>query len=481
MNAPKQTARLAVVFAIGLIFVVRFAVSAWFDPHRDGDIAWQQWLGLQVLQTGHLPHALGAEAFAAPGAPWVPQEWAISVLVALTLGKPSFILLAAFTTIAAAAVLFFTGLGSKRLGASTVPAAIAVICVAFSMLESYGIRAQVFGWALLAAMMYLLRCVPGRGKWWIVALVALWANLHASALLAPALLGLWAAGVAIQERAWNAKVRDYVLLAAASGAAVFATPLGYRLPLYAFELLHSPIRSAINEWQPSSLHEISFTLGALVLIAGACVLGFERSRRWPEAFVFAAVTWLAVSAVRNVPVCAIVIAPAVAARLSAYLPERARANALFAERPVLALLFCGTLLASMLSATALAFSPEFRKGNLPLAAITRLASMPGTHRLYCEDFAWCSLALQYPNLQEFIDGRCDPFPLPVWKDYVAIFHAKGNWREVIGRRRIDAILVDKKRALARALPLWQGWSLVYADSDYRLFVHGGARSTAYKQ
>lgn len=481
MIARKPAARLAVVFAIAAIFVVRFAVASWFDPHRDGDIAWQQWLGLQILQSGHLPNALGPEAFAAPGAPWVPQEWALSILVALTLGKPWFALLAALMTIAAAAVLFLTGFAAKQLGASTVPTAIAVICVAFSMLESYGIRAQVFGWALLAAMMYLLRCVPGRGKWWIVALVALWANLHASALVAPVLLALWAAGTAIQERGWNAKVREYALLAAASGASVFATPLGYRLPLYALELLHSPIRSAINEWQPSSLHEISFTLGALVLILATCVLGFERSRRWPEAFVFAAVTWLAITAVRNVPVCAIVIAPAVAARLSRLVPERARINALFAERPVLVLLFCGTFLASLLSGTALALSPEFRHGNLPQAAITRLASMPGTHRLYCEDFAWCSLALQHPNLAEFIDGRCDPFPIAVWKDYVTIFHAKADWREVVQRRGIDAILVDNKRELARALPLWRGWNLAYADREYRLFVRSGARSTAYKQ
>lgn len=472
---------LRVAFALAAVFISRFAVAAWFDPRRDGDIAWQQWLGLHILQSGRLPAALGPEAFAARGAAWIPQEWALSVLIALTLGKPAFIGLVALTTIAAVAVLFFTAIAAKRLGASTATAALAVVCVAFSMLESYGIRAQVFGWALLAAMMYTLRCVPGRGKWWIVAIVALWSNVHASALLSPVLLALWAAGTAIQERSFNAKVREYALLAAASAGAVFLTPLGYKLPLYTLELLHSPIRTAINEWQPSSLSEISFTAGALVLIVAACIRGFAPSRRWAEMFVFAAVTWLALTAVRNVPVCAIVISPAVAARLAAWLPERARVNTLFTERPVIALLFSGCFLAAILSGAALAGSPQFRQGNLPRTAIERLASMPGTHRLYCEDFAWCSLALAHPNLQEFIDGRCDPFPLSVWNDYITVFHAKTNWRRVVDRRGIDAIVVDKKRTLAHALASWQGWSLVYADDQYRLFVRGDTRSTAYKQ
>lgn len=470
MNNPARRGRLTVAFAIALIFAARFAVAAWFDPGRDADIAWQQWLGLHILQTGSLPSALGTETFTAAGAQWVPQEWALSLAVALTLGTPWFILLVMLTTLAAGAVLLITALAARALGASTVAIAAAVTCVAFSMLESYGIRAQVFGWAILAAVMYVLRCRPGREKWWIVPLVALWANLHASAMLAPVLLALWTAGTALQERGWTARVREYVLLTGASACAVFVTPLGYRLPLYALALLHSPIRAMINEWQPSSLSAVSFTLGALVLIVTGCIVGFERTRRWPEIFVFAAVTWLALTAVRNVPVCAIAIAPAIAARASRYLPERARINAIFSERPVLALLFCGTLLSALFSSVILARSPEFQNGNLPQSAIAKLASIPGVHRLYCEDFAWCSLALRHASMREFIDGRCDPFPVAVWNDYLTVFKARGRWRSVLDRHGVDAVIADKKRALAHALPLWRGWKLAYADDTFQLFV-----------
>lgn len=472
---------MRVALAVAAIFVVRFAVAAWFDPGRDGDIAWQQWLGLHVLQSGSLPAALGPETFTASGAAWVPQEWALSIAVALVLGTPWFALLVGLTTLAAAGVLVLTGLAARRLGASTVCVAAVVTCVAFSMLESYGIRAQVFGWAALAAMMYLLRCARGRSKWWIVPIVALWANLHASAMLAPVLLALWAAGMALEQRSWSKSVREHTLLALAAAAAILATPLTYRLPFYTLELLHSPIRSMINEWQPSNLGAVSFTMGALALIVGGLLGGFERTRRRPEIFVFAAATWLAFSAVRNVPICAIVIAPAVGSRLSAFLPERARVNAIFSERPVRMLLYCGAFVAALLSGAVLARSPEFVRGNLPQTAVATLAAMPGVHRLYCEDFAWCSLALRYRNMREFIDGRCDPFPLAVWRDYLTVFKAKGRWRAVLDERGVDAVLVDRKRSLARALALWHGWRLAYADERFRLFVRSRSRSTAYQQ
>lgn len=457
-------------FAIAMIFLARFAVSAWFDPGRDGDIAWQQWLGLQILHSGHIPLTLGPEAFTAAGAPWVPQEWVLSVLVASMLGTPQFAFLVAFATLAGVATILLTAWSARRLGASTLATAICALCVAFSMVESYGIRAQVFAWALLAATMLILRTCEGRARWWIVPIVALWANLHASALLAPALLALWTVGIAIEQRGWNARVRAYAVLTIASAGAVFLTPLGYRLPLYAIALIQSPIRTAINEWQASNIADFSFMAGALVLVVATFALGVERSRRWPEWLIFAAVTWLAVSAIRNVPVCAIAIAPAVAQRLTLLIPERLRINAIFAERPVTALLYAGTLIAAIVTGVALGSSSEMRVGNLPVRAIATLASVSGTHNLYCEDFAWCSLALAYPNVREFIDGRCDPFPIAVWNDYETIYGAKGSWREALDRRGVDAIVVSNKHALARALDKWHDWRLVYSDESYRLFV-----------
>jgi hypothetical protein len=463
--------------AIIILFCARFATASWFDPRLDADIAWQQWLGLSILHNGHLPAALGPETFTSAGAYWVPQEWALSLAVALTLGTALFPLLAATTVIAGGSVLLFTALAARRLGASSFVTLLCVTCVGYSMVESYGIRAQVFGWASLAAVMFVLRCGRGRAIWWIVPLTALWANLHASAMLSPALLAVWTAGIALEERAWTPRVRRYTVLTIASAAAVCATPLGIHLPLYAAQLFTSPIRHIIQEWQPTDLTASSFVFGAFPLIVAGCIWGIaRRSRdsespyRWREAALFASSTWLVFSALRNIPVCAIVIAPVVAQSVSRVLPEKLRVNQLLRETPMVGVLNGAALAGAIIIALRLSHLPDFYQSKLPYSAIAAVAAVPGSHNLYCEDFAWCGIALQYPNLREFIDGRCDPFPLPVWEQYQAVYLLRPQWRQILQRNGVTAILVGTKRPLARAMTLRKDWRSIYTDARYEVFV-----------
>ncbi len=463
--------------AIIMLFCARFAAASWFDPHRDADIAWQQWLGLYILHNGHLPAVLGPETFTSAGAQWVPQEWAMSLAVAVTVGTAAFPLLAAATMLAGGVVLFFSALAARRLGASSFVTLACVTCVGMSMLESYGIRAQVFGWASLAAVMYVLRCAQGRALWWIVPLTALWANLHASAMLSPALLAAFTIGLAIEERRWTPRLRGYVLLTVASAAAVCATPLGIRLPLYAAQLFVSPIRHIIQEWQPTDLTSDSFMFGAFPLILAACVWGIARRSpesespyKWSEVALFAAATWLVFSALRNIPVCAIIIAPVVAQSVSRILPETLRVNQLLREVPMTVLINATSVVGAVAIVLQLSHIPDFYEGKLPYRAVAAVAAVPGSHNLYCEDFAWCGLALQYANVREFIDGRCDPFPIPVWQQYQAVYLLRPQWREILEKNRVDAILVGSKRPLARAMTLRKDWRTIYLDANYAVFV-----------
>ena len=56
-------------------------------PPGDGDLWWQRWLGDLILRTHHLPSALGPETFTSAGVPWVPQEWLLSIVVALAMDR----------------------------------------------------------------------------------------------------------------------------------------------------------------------------------------------------------------------------------------------------------------------------------------------------------------------------------------------------------------------------------------------------------
>lgn len=461
---------MRLAWAVITLICARFGVVAWFDPLRNGDLPWQQWLGLHIVRTGRIPFTLGPEAFAANGAPWVPQEWALSIAVALAAGPAGFAVLAALAVVSAGAALGITGLAARRLGAGSLATAACVLCVALACAEAFGVRAQVFAWPFLAALMYVLRCVKGPGRWWIPVLAALWANVHASALLAPALVGAWTLGAAIEDGAFSKRVRGEALLTLGAALAVCATPLGLRLPVYAVTLFNSPIRHIIQEWQPSDLTAPSFFAGLLPLIAGACLLGVGRSRRWSELMLFAAAAWLGFTALRNIPICAFVIAPIVAERLSHAIRQSSRIDSVLREGPMTAMLCAGTLAGALAIAVSFSHASEYVRGTLPWRAVAIAAAEPGEHRLYCEDFAWCSVALEYPNLQEFIDGRCDPFPPDVWRQYEAVYELHDGWLNVIDRNGIDAVLTKPDRALALALAARSDWQTVYADAQFRLFM-----------
>jgi hypothetical protein len=287
-------------------------------------------------------------------------------------------------------------------------------------------------------------------------------------MLAPVLLGIYTAGIALEERAITPNVRRYALLTIACAGAICLTPLGVRLPVYALTLFSSPIRSVIDEWQPTTINSIGFAAGVLPFVLAMVLLGFSKPWRWREVLLFTAMTVLSLTAGRNIPIAAIVMAPLVAQRLTSALPAGFDVGTLknrFERLMFAALAVSGSLLIGVM----LARQPDVRKPSIPLRAVEVAAAVPGAHRLFCEDFAWCSWALRHSNVSDFIDGRCDPFPARVWNQYTDVYEVKPRWRSILDREHIDLVLTKRTRPLAQALAL-SGWRKIYTDSTYALFM-----------
>ncbi len=104
----------------------------------------------------------------------------------------------------------------------------------------------------------------------------------------------------------------------------------------------------------------------------------------------------------------------------------------------------------------------------PAAALATLERMPGSHRLLCADFGWCSGVLRDPRVRVFLDGRCDPYPPAVWKDYETVVGVRPGWRAVLARRGVDAIVVLRSRKLGRALRADRNWSVAFDDGTFEL-------------
>ncbi len=455
-----------------LVAGMRFVFAAIKTSPGDGDLAWQRRLGRTILATHHIPRALGMESFTAPGAPWTPQEWAFSLLALHTATAAGWCKVGAFVAFCAMLALALTAWRAARLGASPWFVASVTAFTGMAMYNSFGIRAQVLGWPLLGLTMLFLD-EEGPWMWAAVPVAALWSNLHASVMLAPGIALAVVVGRWVEDRAWTPRVRRAAQVCAAIALAVCCNPFGVGLPLYAVSLLSAPFKNSIDEWQNTDLSRFAFDFGALPLLACALVLGVARDRRRvQDALVFAAFTVLMLLARRNVALFAIVVAPLVARALTS-------PSSLFAKRsaPSFTLMFAwaAALLAFMMSiAIPIAEAMQWPKDRLesvrPTDEIAFLRADPGTHRIFCTNFAWCSFFLDLPRDRVFLDGRADPYPQAVWTDFATIAYLRPRWRERLDAYGIDVVLAEHNAPLEQALAEMQQWREAVSDKKFDLWI-----------
>ena len=468
---------------IAVVMSARFLVTAVDFPPGDGDLAWQRRLGRTILTTHRIPRFLGNETFSAVGAPWTPQEWLFGIAAALGDQSWKWKIFAAMTALCATATVFLIAYRAARRGAAPIDVAIAAAASGTALYDSFGVRAQVVAWPMFALLLLLLDN-EGPWLWMVVPLAALWSNLHASALLAPLFAGAVCTGRLLEDRAWTPRVKRIACVTAASFLAVCCNPFGIGLPLYAISLFQSPIKMYIGEWKATDVGEYAFSLGALPLLIGIVILGAAtRSRRVVKAedlLIFAACVFLLFFAARNVPIFAIVAAPLFACMLTQAWERPAQ------ESPPtnldriagLALPAFALLLAALVGYRLLG-STERTQITMPFKEVDALAEMPGEHRIMCADFAWCSYFLGKPNQRVFLDGRADPYPPKIWREFGSVAYALPDWRDVLDRNRIDAVIVKRQTGIDQALALTHQWRDASHDARFRLWMRStSARSPA---
>jgi hypothetical protein len=396
----------------------------------------------------------------------VPQEWLVSFVVAITARYHLLVALAMAMAAIPVAVLASIYLRSRDRAS---PAAIAAVLLftGVALVASFGIRAQVFGWGCFAAF---LLCLDRRDKWAYAAvpIVVLWANLHASVMLAPAYLLLRLFGQAATDGIFTvARGRDLRILALTLPA-ILCTPLGWHLPAYALMLSTSPIRHFIEEWQPVTFHDAEFVIGGLPLaMLVAAGLLANGKRNIGEALPVAALFVAMLLAVRNIPLFAIAAAPLAAQSLDALLPSFSRIEGRIAEMERFALV---SMSVAIIASTALlARIAREAPPRTSSAAIASLGASGAQRRLFCENFYACSAALQYPSVRVFMDGRADPYPLGVWRSYISVIRVEPSWQGVLRSYKVDAVLASRGSPLATALAKETNWKPSFRDDAFVVF------------
>jgi hypothetical protein len=510
--APAEASRGDRALILGLLSVLAVAAAA--TAIRNFDYWWHLATGRLILATGRVP-AADPFSFTAAGAPWVDHEWLFQVLAYAghRFFGPAVLVGLKTAAVLAMALMLATVLGREGHG----PAGIAVILAPALVGASFrfDVRPEMATLLLLPLVVHLAVRARDTSSWRPLAaippLVAVWANLHAGVILAPALLLGGAAATAILARllprvfppAAIGGARFAGRLALTAGAAALAAginPYGFRIYAVPFELsrLLAGLPAPNLEWARPLPGQFPLFHVALAGCALVLALGWRRIDPLPAA-AFCAAAVLAVLHLRNIGLFFVLLPQAVAR------PGRALVGALQrgrvwkagtaggAVRPG----FVAAAVVLVASIPALALVPPgvvwglgVASDNEPAAAADFLEREGLGRRLFNDvRFGGYLIWRRAGTHPVFIDGRNEIYP-DLLRDVFEALKTPEAWTALLDRHAIDSAFlrypptrqkvlypgrqggppIAGERAFSAAYFPRETWALVYWDDDAMIYL-----------
>ena len=413
------------------------------------DLAYQVRAGDEILAARALP-AVDTWTFTVAGTPWVDQQWLAQVLLFLGHAAGGWELLAvlrAALVLAAVGLMLATAL---ERGAGPRTAAILGLAGFAIALPALALRPQLFGIALFSLLVWLVAIRERRPRALLVApvLVLLWANLHGSFVLGPAILGYAWLSDLVARRPWRLSLA--VLTAAL--LATFVNPYGAGAWSYALTIGTNPaIANEVTEWQRTAVLAVP---GILFYPSVAATIGLMAWRRGrfalPDWLLLAGMAFLGVWAVRGVVWWSFVMVFLVAAAVAR---ERTAGTGLAGARAAQRASLANGVIAVVLGLLVVVALPWWRPADpftgrqgllsyAPSSLVPAIAALPKGARVVTPQ-TWASfLEWSAPDALYFLDSRFELFPAPVWTDYDTLIGPDPAARaEALDRWQVDAVVV----------------------------------------
>lgn len=465
---------LAVVLLLGLL-----AMTA--RNAADPDLWWHLRTGEWILETGTIPHT-DSFSFTRAGSPWVSHEWLSEVVFYGIFehgGMGALIILAAVVTTAGFVLLYL------RCRAKPSSAAATVALGALAAAPAWGVRPQMFTFALASLMLWLVERGEKRPLCllWIPPLFLIWLNLHAGFALGPALLLCIAVGLGWEAASgatpWR-EVRPHLLrilgVLLVCMALVPLNPSGSQLYRYPLDVLRSPeMRSFIAEWHPPDFHELRYLTVLALCLALLAAFALPRSRPKGRVVVPLGLTFLAAfDAVRHIPIFVLLAVPVIA---SAFAVEPRSLGRLSRVEPGLRRAFRGAILVLMAGFAMVRWDSLLRsqatlEGQaFPLRAAAYLRSRSLPPRMFAHyDWGGYVIWRLYPEYRVFVDGRADLYGDDLLRQFQTALQLKNGWMRVLNDWQVESVLVPPSSPLAQGLLLDANWQTEYEDEQAILLV-----------
>jgi len=442
------------------------------DPDTYLHIAAGRW----ILAHGALP-VRDPFSYTMAGHTWVVHEWLAEVILAAVyaLGGWSGLVLLTAACFAASASLLTRLLLRRADPFSAVTAALLGCAVALGHLLA---RPHLLALPLLVLWCGILIQARDDGKappLWLLPVIMLWANLHASFMFGLMLAG-FLGGEAVLRPApgvgRRGEARRWGLFVLLAGAAAVGTPNGIAGLIQPFRLVLMPVlQRDIIEWQsPDFQHALFLEIWLLGLVA----LGFTTGLRLPPTrrLLLLGLCHMTLQHVRYVDLLGFVAPLALAAPLGAALAERLRTMpfsavgrgvirlARPARRPAITL---GLALAALMSLPLL-LSPV-RRGNgpvTPAGAFAVASEMGLLHKPVFNSYGFGGYLI-FRGVAPFIDGRAELYGNAFLARYFKAQRDRRRLARWLDRRHIAWALLSPRDGAALMLGGRPGWRQIYRD------------------
>ena len=471
---------------MALLGLVLFVAGLCFAPLQETDLFFRLANGQEILRTGSVP-GRNLFSFTFPDQPYLDSAWLFDVAMAGLYRLGGFQAIVVGKTAIVVATFVAAYLLIRRRGCGRVIAALVLAAAAFCMRERLVERPHVvslLGEVLVLALLPALR--DGRRRaWWLVPMVALWANLHAGAFAGPLLVALAGLGVLFEgvispSPAPRRAFFNHALAAVLCGAALMATPVGPGI--FRYLTFHADIFAIhpVDEFRPLAWHSDATLIiyaGALTLALGLCAALHVR----PRLRDLLPVVGLALLAGRHVRfgadfalVAAILAAPvltALPARWAGRIAPVYRAHFDRATGALLALLALVPRVADV-ERHGHFLAIDLDSTNLPLAALGFVDRHGLRERMYNDFETGAFLIWQgYPKHRVFVDPRLPAYPRAFHQLLGRSEMAREEWTHAMDDFGVTSALLDYA-GINRRVAWWAPveWALVFRAQDSRVFV-----------
>lgn len=450
---------------------------------RDPDYFWHVVAGEHIVSTGAVPTA-DPFSFTWAGQPWTPHEWLSEVLIfglVSALGETG--ALAVFALIPGATILLLALL-LARMGVRTPSQAPALVLAALVISPYATLRPQALSWLLLAVTVALLASVrpaSRRRLLLVLPLFVLWANLHGLYIVGIGVVGAYGL-FTLLGRTPLAGHRWWAV--AAVGLAFIGamlTPAGPLGVLYPLRYSQEWGLANIQEWQSPNFHSPAHW-PLIGLVVALILNGGRATPGWFQLVAYVG-TVMALVALRNAPVAAVLATPTLALgledRLRAWRGEhRPAATRIAGARrameiaAALAVVIGAFVIFAPPKVLFLAPAQQQAEAGYPVAAADLLARVHPDVRVLGE-YGWGGYLiyrLYDSGGRVFVDGRNDMYAEAILDDYTAISKGDEGWEALLNEYGVEALLFPPTQPITKGLAQSAGWCEAHRDDQSVLLL-----------